>query len=413
MIFSGSGATPETQNRPRLLSLCSGYGGFDRAVEDVFDADVVAHAETDPAASKVLKARWPGVPNLGDITTTDWTGVHAVILAAGYSCQPDSLIGKGLSEDDERWIWPDVARAIGCVGPRLVVLENVYGHFVRGFRTVLGSLADLGYDAQWTTLRASTVGAPHRRERLFVLAWPADTEGPGRWDSLGATGGRAETQGQGCRGRAGRGGARAAAVAAHVGRARSGASRDGRDGPTDVGVSVADPDVAGPQRTEPAAGRHLPTWRAATDAESDGRDGGRAEPAGQLGGPDAAERGAATVADADGAGLEGFRGFDTIGRDADRRGSADTAWGAYEPAIRRWERILGRLAPAPTEANTKGGRRLSPVFVEWMQGLPAGWVTDVPGISRNDQLRLLGNGVVVQQAVAALRLLLNAEAVAA
>lgn len=81
-------------------------------------------------------------------------------------------------------------------------------------------------------------------------------------------------------------------------------------------------------------------------------------------------------------------------------------WGAYGPAIHRWERVLGRVAPPPTERGKNGQPRLSPRFVEWMQGLPAGWVTDVPGITRNESLKALGNGVVPQQAAAALRLLL-------
>lgn len=90
-----------------------------------------------------------------------------------------------------------------------------------------------------------------------------------------------------------------------------------------------------------------------------------------------------------------------------------TAWGPCEPAVRRWERVLGRLAPAPTELSAKGSPRLSPAFVEFLMGLPAGWVTDVPGLSRNEQLKALGNGVVPQQAGEALRLLLpDVEAVA-
>jgi DNA (cytosine-5)-methyltransferase 1 len=117
----------------RLGSLCSGAGGLDLAVEEVFGARTVWHAERDPAASKVLAARWPGVPNHGDIQTTDWAGVQPVdIIAAGYPCQPDSLAGKGLSQDDERWIWPDVADAISVLRPGIVVLENVPGHFVSG-----------------------------------------------------------------------------------------------------------------------------------------------------------------------------------------------------------------------------------------------------------------------------------------
>lgn len=81
-------------------------------------------------------------------------------------------------------------------------------------------------------------------------------------------------------------------------------------------------------------------------------------------------------------------------------------WGPYEPAIRRWERILGRSAPVPTVTGARGGRVLNPALPEWMMGLPAGWITDVPGLSRSDQLKLAGNGVVPMQAVAAFRYLL-------
>jgi DNA (cytosine-5)-methyltransferase 1 len=78
-------------------------------------------------------------------------------------------------------------------------------------------------------------------------------------------------------------------------------------------------------------------------------------------------------------------------------------WGVYEPAVRRWE-TLHRAAPSPVESADKGGLRLSPRFTEWMMGLPDGWVTDPAiGISRNDQLKACGNGVVPQQAAAALQ----------
>jgi DNA (cytosine-5)-methyltransferase 1 len=84
-----------------------------------------------------------------------------------------------------------------------------------------------------------------------------------------------------------------------------------------------------------------------------------------------------------------------------------TGWGRYEAAIRRWERIFGRPAPAPTEPNAKGNHRLSPKLTEWMMGAPEGWITDIP-ISRNEQLKACGNGVVRQQAVAALNDMLAA-----
>jgi DNA (cytosine-5)-methyltransferase 1 len=90
------------------------------------------------------------------------------------------------------------------------------------------------------------------------------------------------------------------------------------------------------------------------------------------------------------------------------QGSCAVDWANYTAAIRRWESILGRPAPDPTESGKSGAPRLSPAFVEWMMGLPPGWVTDPSiGISRNDQLRALGNGVVPQQAALALDVLLK------
>ncbi len=88
-----------------------------------------------------------------------------------------------------------------------------------------------------------------------------------------------------------------------------------------------------------------------------------------------------------------------------------TSWGKYEPAIRRWEEVLGREAPAPTNPDGKNGsHRLASEFVEWMMGLPEGWVTDPElGLKRNDQLKALGNGVVPQQAKYALQLLIDDE----
>ncbi|WP_263249209.1 DNA cytosine methyltransferase [Saccharopolyspora rosea] len=113
----------------------------------------------------------------------------------------------------------------------------------------------------------------------------------------------------------------------------------------------------------------------AAHAPSHRRGEGRAEPAGLGGGSDAA-----------------------LGGDRD--------WGPYGAAIHRWEQLLGRRAPAPTRPGRRGGEQLAPAFVEWPMGLPAGHVTAVPGLTRNDQLRLLGNGVVPQQATAALATLL-------
>jgi DNA (cytosine-5)-methyltransferase 1 len=85
----------------------------------------------------------------------------------------------------------------------------------------------------------------------------------------------------------------------------------------------------------------------------------------------------------------------------------ETNWGKFEPAIRRWEEVLGRIAPAPTKPDGKDdAHRLSSLFTEWLMGLPEGWITDV-GLTRNEELKACGNGVVPQQAELALRTLLE------
>nr|BEK66816.1 hypothetical protein KPHV_40430 [Kitasatospora purpeofusca] len=92
---------------------------------------------------------------------------------------------------------------------------------------------------------------------------------------------------------------------------------------------------------------------------------------------------------------------------ADARHSPSAWWGDYLPAVRRWERIFGRAAPAPTERGPRGGIRLTARFGEWLMGLAAGWVTDVPGLNRGQQLKAIGNGVSPQQAFVAYEHLLT------
>lgn len=185
-------------SEPRIGSLFSGAGGLDLAVEQFFGGRTVWHCETDPHASKVLAHRWFGVPNLGNVTAVDWSAVEPVdILCGGYPCQPFSMAGQRKGTDDERHLWPFFAEAIRRLRPSIVVLENVAGHRSIGFDSVLWDLAVMRYDAQWCSVRASDVGAPHRRERLFVLACPADTDSAG-WEGFdldAADGGEVEADG--------------------------------------------------------------------------------------------------------------------------------------------------------------------------------------------------------------------------
>jgi DNA (cytosine-5)-methyltransferase 1 len=353
----------------RIGSLCTGYGGLDMAVQAVLDAETAWHCQYDPDdprqwAARILAARWPAVPNHGDITRTDWARVEPVdILTAGFPCQPVSNAGKRKGQADARWIWPAVATAVGVLRPRLVFLENVAAITVRGLGAVLDSLAALGYDASWTCLRASDIGAPHRRERWFCLAWPAA-------DTPGA---RLETRGQG------RPGAGIAADTAHERREWDGIARRGRQG------------LAHRRRVAAYAARlgHRHPW-------APGLGG---VPAAAVGG------GAAAAAHADGAGALAQPDREPVFAEADHEHEQpDVAgrvldWGAFGPAIDRWGRILGRPAPAPTEPG-KNGPRLATVFVEWLQGLQAGFVTGLD-LPRTAQFRALGNGVIPLHGAAA------------
>ncbi|MFE1516812.1 DNA cytosine methyltransferase [[Kitasatospora] papulosa] len=280
-------------------------------------------------------------------------------------------------------MWLHVARAVEALRPCLVVIENVRGLLtspagspgdvepcpwclgdtpgqppLRALGAVLGSLADLGYDAQWLVLRASDIGAPHRRERTFLTAWPAghpaqDPDQQHRQERRLATPVEAETRGTW--------------------------PEPGRRG----GVAPADPEGVGRDQglAQPAAWQrgHYPAQRGGITAQ--GRQHGHI-------GPSYREGRAASPADGGPAALGGGA------TGADRR------WGPYAAAITRWERLT-RPAPEPTDA----AGRLRADFVEWMQGLAPGWVTATPGLGRPAQLTALGNGVVPQQAARALQLL--------
>lgn len=334
---------------PRIGSLCTGYGGLDMAVQAVFGGELAWVSDVDPGACQIIAHRHPGVRNIGDLTVAPWAELGPVdILLGGYPCQPFSSAGLRKGTEDERHIWPYIADALRVLRPRLAVFENVAGHLRLGFDTVLADLAHLGFDAEWCTVRASEVGAPHPRQRLFLLAVAQDADGE-PWGERGIT---ASGQAEGRRARSDAGG-RGGAPAAYA---------DGRG-------------LAG-------------------NAE---RDRGPAD-----GQPERAPR-----VDADGCGVQRAAAADTnrVGRGAGehdlRAGQPDAAWGRFLPAVRRWEAVLGRPAPRATDDRN----RLSPVFVEWMMGLPAGHVTEVPGLLRTQQLKALGNGVVPQQAETAIRLL--------
>lgn len=164
---------------PRGLSLCSGIGGLDLGVELALpDYRAVCYVERDEYCQRILEARMRdgGLADAhvwDDLTTfdgTEWNG-RVDLVTAGFPCQPSSVAGKRRGTADERWIWPDIARIIREVGPRLVFLENVPGLLSCGFGEVLGDLAEIGLDADWDVFSAAGIGASHIRQRVWILAY--------------------------------------------------------------------------------------------------------------------------------------------------------------------------------------------------------------------------------------------------
>lgn len=157
------------------LDLFSGIGGFALGMPPV---DRRFYSEIDDYACKVYQKRFPYAIPLGDIRNIDGERLKREyigqwIITGGFPCQDISVAGKGEGLSGERsGLWFEMHRLIREIRPRIVVAENVSALTVRGLDAVLGSLAEIGYDAEWTCIRASDVGAPHRRERIWIVAYP-------------------------------------------------------------------------------------------------------------------------------------------------------------------------------------------------------------------------------------------------
>lgn len=287
----------------KIGSLCTGYGGLDMAVEAYFNAEMVWCAEIDKNASKLIIERF-NKPNLGDIKTIKWDEIQPIdILTAGYPCQPFSHAGHRKGENDKRHIWPNIKEAISILRPSIVILENVRGHLSLGFKEVLADLTQIGYDAKWKIVRASDVGAPHQRARLFIVAYPTNCRCTSR---------------------------------------KSIRSESSFTKPTHDGY-VANSNCNACEKSR----RNASCLSGSCKGLRDGQNQGKA------------------------------RNEYRFSVEMDRQTVPDTL-------------DQGRL-------NIK--------FVEYMMGLPSGWVTDLD-LSRANQLKMLGNGVVPQQAYFALHQLL-------
>ena len=343
----------------RVMSLFAGYGGLDLALGMVFpEARTVYVSDIEEGPCRVLAHRFPEATNLGDVTAVDWDSLDPVDVVIGGSPCPDlsdAGRGAGMRPGTRSGLWSSMVDAIAATRPRLVVWENVRGALsksafsrlesgegrmggradgvvLRALGRVLGDLSALGYDCQWSTFRASTIGAPHQRERVFVVAVPSSQGWRLPWHTV---------------------------------------TREAACG----WASALDSGRAGASLTL------LPT-----PTTQDGKNNG---------GPSQFERNTPPL--------------NTVVK--------IPSFGVYTPAIKRWEHITGRAAPAPTILSDQGNPQLSHYFTEWMMGLPDGWITN-PALwegytdkaTRNVCLRMAGNGVVPLQAATAINHLTHLDA---
>jgi DNA (cytosine-5)-methyltransferase 1 len=184
-----------------VLDLFSGIGGFSLGLEATGGFRTMAFCEIEPYCQAVLRKHWPSVPCHSDITKLDATPLRgrADVICGGFPCQDISTAGKGAGITGSRsGLWTEYARIIDEVRPRYVIVENVAALLSRGLGRVLGDLAALGYDAEWNCIPASAVGAPHRRDRVWIVAYTGRERSSGRRKvrNVGCTEAKSESQAQ-------------------------------------------------------------------------------------------------------------------------------------------------------------------------------------------------------------------------
>lgn len=160
------------------ISLCTGYGGIDLGLKRVCPSlRTIAYAEIEAFACEVLLARMEGgqldaAPIWSDLKSFPWAEFSGKVdlLTGGYPCQPFSAAGKRLGTEDERHLWPHIAKGIAILKPRVCLFENVEGHITLGLSTVISDLEEMGYKVSWGIFSASECGAVQRRKRVWVMA---------------------------------------------------------------------------------------------------------------------------------------------------------------------------------------------------------------------------------------------------
>ncbi len=160
----------------RVAGMFDGIGGFGLGFERAGHV-MVSHTESDPHCQAVLRRNWPGVPLHNDVRTREWKEGEADVICAGFPCQDISQMGPrtGLSGSRSGLFW-EVVRAVRVVRPLFVVLENVRALLRRGMGTVVGALAEIGYDAEWDCIPKAHLGAPDIRDRVWAIAYPQHSD---------------------------------------------------------------------------------------------------------------------------------------------------------------------------------------------------------------------------------------------
>lgn len=163
-----------------ILDLFAGIGGFSLGLERTGGFKTVAFCEIEKKAQQVLRKNWPNTPIFNDVSTLtkdlidETVGVSIDVIAGGFPCQDISTAGRGAGLAGERsGLWFQFHRLIKEIQPRYAIIENVSALRSRGLEQVLWSLAEIGYDAEWHCIPASAIGAPHRRDRIWIVAYPS------------------------------------------------------------------------------------------------------------------------------------------------------------------------------------------------------------------------------------------------
>jgi len=163
----------------KVLDLFSGIGGFSLGLESTQGFETVAFCEVDVKAQRVLKKHWSHVPIYPDVSTLKGSDLGTIdVICGGFPCQDISLAGKGAGlEGGRSGLWWEFHRLIKETSPKFVIIENVSALRSRGLDQVLRSLFEIGYDAEWHCLPASSVGAPHQRDRIWIISYPHSDDG--------------------------------------------------------------------------------------------------------------------------------------------------------------------------------------------------------------------------------------------